>query len=111
MHIVLEEFPETLDAGTIRHLETARNPLRLKIRNYTLLRKVSDGRMIGGHPRYWRQPFAGRWYVCSQWWKQNHRHNAGVLSAWVDSLVSGADEAAARNRLQGIADRLSILGE
>ena len=111
MRIVLEDFPETLDAETIRHLETAKNPLGLKIGNHTLLRKVSDGRIIGGHSRYWKQPFAGRWYVCSQWWKQDHRHNAGALSAWVASLVSGADEAAARNRLQGIADRLSIQGK
>ena len=111
MHIVLEDLPETLDAETIRHLETAKNPLRLKIGNHTLLRKVPDGRMIGGHSRYWKRPFAGRWYVCSQWWTQDHAHNAGALSAWVDSLVSGPVEPAAGDRLRGIADRLSLHDE
>ena len=111
MHIVLEEFPETLDAEMIRRLETARNPLGLKIGNHTLLRKVSVGRMSGKYARYWKQPFAGRWFVCSQWGRQDHRRNAGALLAWIHSLVSGAGEAAARDRLQGIADRLSILGE
>ena len=111
MRIVLEDFPETLDAETIRHLETARNPLGLKLGNRELLRMVSDGWRIGGRGRYWKQPFAGRWHVCSQWSKENHRHNAGALSAWVDSLISGADEAAVRDRLRGIADRLSIPGK
>ena len=111
MHIVLEDLPETLDAETIRHLETAKNPLRLKIGNHTLLRKFSEGPTISGYLRYWAEPFAERWYVCKEWSKQNHRHNAGALSAWVASLVSGADEPAARDRLQGIADRLSSYGE
>ena len=110
MRIVLEDFSGTLDAETIRLLETAKNPLGLKI-SYTLLRKVSDGRMGDKPARYYARPFAGRWYVCSQWNKKDHRHNAGALSAWVHSLISGADEAAARDRLRGIADRLSILGE
>jgi len=111
MRIVLEDFPETLDVETIWFLETEKNPLDLQIGNHTLLRKVSDGRMVGKRSRYWQQPFARRWYVCSQWSKKDHRRNAGALSAWVDSLASGAVAPAARDLLQGISERLSFHGE
>ena len=111
MRTVLEESPETLDEETIDRLETARNPLGLKIGNHTLLRKVSDGRMVGGHGRYWTRPYAGKWYVCSQWSKQDHRHNARTLGAWVESLITDVDEPAARDCLLEIVDRLSNLGE
>lgn len=109
MRIVLEEFPETLDQETINRLETVKKPLGLKL-NFTLIRKVQDGRMISGNARYWKRPYAGKWYVCSQWWKDHHPHNARVLSAWVDSLVEGTGDDRARGRLVAIANRLSANG-
>ena len=108
MRALLEDFPGTLDAETIARLATAPNPLGLKIGNHALLRKVPEGTKIGGHNRYWTQPFAGHWYVCSQWWKADHRHNARNLAAWVESLIGGVAESGARNRLLDILDRLSV---
>ncbi len=112
MRTVLEDFPGTLDENEISQLENEKNPLGLKIGNHLeLIRKVAKGPQISGHNRYWTRPFAGRWYVCSQWGKQDHRHNAGKLSIWVKSLIAGAEDPTARNRLQDILSRLSAWGE
>ena len=111
MRAVLEDFPDTLDAETIERLETTTNPLGLKIGNHALIRKVADGTQVNGHNRYWTQPFGGRWYVCSQWWKPDHRHNARKLKAWVESLIGGMEDGGARSRLLDLLDRLSIHGE
>ena len=111
MRILLEDFPETLDAETIDRLVTTTNPLGLKIGNHSLIRKVPDGTKVGSRNRYWTQPFGERWYVCSQWWKSDHRHNARKLAAWVESLIGGMEEGRARRRLRDLLDRLSIHGE
>ena len=111
MRTVLEDFPEALDGETIDLLENSRNPLGLKIGNHTLIRKIRDGTQVAGHGRYWTRPFGGRWYVCSQWWKDDHRHNAQQLAAWVETLVDCMEDAGARGRLLDIHDRLTTHGE
>lgn len=111
MRTVLEDFPDTLDGETIERLETATNPMGLKIGNHALIRKVADGTQVSGHNRYWVQPFGGRWYVCSEWWKQDHRHNARKLAAWVGSLIGDMGDGEARRRLRDIFDRLSVHGD
>ena len=111
MRTVLEDFPETLDSEAINLLEASKNPLGLKIGNHALIRRVCDGTKGAGHGWYWTQPFGGRWYECSQWWKDDHPHNARRLSAWVEALVDGMEDAGARGRLLEILDRLSIHGE
>ena len=111
MRAVLEDFPEALDGKTIDLLETAKNPLGLKIGNHALIRRVRDGTKVAGHGRYWTRSFGGQWYVCSQWWKDDHRHNAQRLAAWVEALVDGVEDAGARDRLLDILDRLSVHGE
>ena len=108
MRTVLEDFPEALDGETIDLLETSKNPLDLKIGNHALIRRVCDGTQVAGHGRYWTRPYGGRWYVCSQWWKADHRHNARSLTAWVRALVDGMEDTGARDRLQDIFDRLSV---
>lgn len=111
MRTVLEDFPDTLDGEMIDRLATTTNPMGLKIGNHALIRKVADGTKVNGRNRYWRQPFSERWYVCSQWWRQDHRHNADTLAAWVGSLIDGMEEGGARRRLRDIFDRLSAHGE
>ena len=111
MRTVLEDFPDTLDGETIERLETATNPLGLKIRNHVLIRKVAEGTQVRGHNRYWTQPFGGRWYVCSEWWRQDHRHNARKLAAWVESLIRDMENGEARRRLRDVFNRLSSHGE
>ena len=111
MQTVLEDFPETLDGETVDLLETSKNPLGLKIGNHTLIRRVRDGTQVAGHNRYWAKPFGEQWYVCSQWWKDDHRHNARKLAAWIQALVGGMEDTGARGRLLEILDRLSVRGE
>ena len=111
MRTVLEDFPDTLDGETINRLAATTNPMGLKIGNHALIRKVADGTKVNGYNRYWRQPFGERWYVCSQWSRQDHRHNADTLAAWVGSLIDGMKEGGARRRLRDIFDRLSAHGE
>ena len=111
MRTVLEDFPDTLDGETIEQLETTTNSLGLKIRNHALIRRVADGTQVSGHNRYWKQPFGGHWYVCSQWWKQDHPHNARKLGAWVESLIGDMADGEARRRLRDIFDRLSSHGD
>ena len=111
MRAVLEDFPDALDGETIERLETTTNPMGLKIGNQALIRKVADGTQVGGHNRYWTQPFGGRWYVCSQWWRPDHRHNARKLAAWVESLIGDMEDDEARRRLRDVFDGLSAHGE
>ncbi len=108
MRAVLEDFPDTLDSETIERLETSTNPLGLKIGNHTLIRKVAHGTRVNGRNRYWTTPFGERWYVCSQWWRTDHRHNARRLAAWVESLIGDVEAGRARSRLKDIVDRLPI---
>ena len=107
MQTVLEGCPEVLDSESINMLATSKNPLGLKIGNHALLRRVSDGTKISGRNRYWTKLYGGRWYVCSQWWKDDHRHNARRLTAWVETLIDRMEPTGARNRLLDILDRLS----
>ena len=111
MRTVLEDFPDTLDGETIERLETTTNPMGLKIGNHALIRKVADGTQVRGRNRYWTQPFGGRWYVCSQWWRQDHRHNARKLAAWVESLIGDMEDGEARRALRDIFHRISAHGE
>ena len=106
MVTILEIFPETLDEETIRHLEVAKNPFGLNISGHTLLRRVSEGRSIGQHNRYWKRVYGGRWYVCSQWWAQAHRHNAQMLVNWIDQLRANADQNEISRSLSDIRKRL-----
>ena len=105
MRIVLEDFPETLDGETINYLATTKNPLGFKL-SYTLIRRDRDGRY---RERYYADPYGDRWYVCSQWNKQYHPHNAQKLVVWIGTLIDRTKNTAARNRLLNIRDRLSAL--
>ena len=111
MRTVLEDFPGTFGEEEIGQLENTRNPLGMKIGNHTLIRKVSEGPRISGRNRYWTRPFAGRWYICSQWWLKDNRHNAGKLSEWVRLLITDAEDSRAKERLLDILNRLSVHGE
>ena len=89
MRTLLEECPDLLDESELQkltdHHHCSRH-LALKIGNHGLLRERQYGREINGHNRYWRQLYAGRFYVCSQWWKDHHVHNANRLLTFLDTL-------------------------
>ncbi len=89
METLLSHCPDLLDQDDKRDL---RNPdfckERLELRiggNLPLLRRVAEGNRISGHGRYWDEPF-GDYYVCSQWWLQDHEHNAERLLKFVEEL-------------------------
>lgn len=106
MRSVLETHPGLLDEETISYLEKEKNPFGTRL-PHPLIRKKSEGVQVSGHNRYKNEVYAGRWYVCSQWWKDNHSHNAMKLAEWVKSLTDRANSPEARNRLESILGRLS----
>ena len=104
MHVVLEKHPHLLDEKVIHYLQIEKNPLGLRL-SYPLLRRISEGRELKGHPRYKRDEYAGQWYVCTEWNKPYHRHNAIQFSTWVNSLSASTDDSEAKDRLDGIRRR------
>ena len=106
MRAVLETYPESLDEEAILYLENTKNPFGTKL-PYPFIRKISEGRHFGEHSRYKKDVYAGRWYVCSQWWSDSHRHNAIKLAEWVKSLIARANRPEARDCLESILSKLS----
>ena len=89
MKTLLEESPILLDDADLRNLmdyQYCAKQLRLKIGNHALIREQQQGREVNGRSRYWKDLYAGRFYVCSQWWKDYHLHNANSLLQYLDKL-------------------------
>ena len=110
MRTLLEDYPALLNGETIGYLETTTNPLGTKL-SYPLIRRRAEGRILNGHARYKKDLFADRWHVCTEWNKQHHRHNARKLAEWVESLIAGAEDAGAKDRLLNVVNRLSVHSE
>ena len=107
MRVVLERHPEILDSETIHYLECNPKPFGTKL-SYPLIRKTSEGQLItSGKPRYKKDVYGDKWYVCTQWHRLHHRHNAMMLSEWVKSLSDKTSDQRARSSLADISDRLS----
>ncbi len=90
MKTLLEEHPGLLgeeDACNLMDAGYCKHVLGLNIANLPLLRHRDRGHVIRGHGRYWKHVFADRFHVCSQWWKDRHRSNAGALSRFVSDLA------------------------
>ena len=90
MQTLLVDCPTLLDDTDIRNLlnrDYCKSNLGLQIGNHALLRKVEDGTMIKRHNRYWKDVYADRFYVCSQWGKANHIDNARSLLRFVEGLI------------------------
>ena len=90
MRTLLEESPSLLDDASLRNLmdsEYCKNQLALKIGNHALLRERQQGRKVSDHDRYWAHLYAGKFYVCNDWWKSNHAHNANSLLRFLNELA------------------------
>lgn len=90
MRTLLKESPNLLDDADLLNLmdsKYCKNQLALNIGNHALLRKRQQGRKVGNHDRYWAYLYAGKFYVCSQWWKDNHTHNANSLLRFLNELA------------------------
>ncbi len=89
MTTLLERCPGLLDESDkrdLRNREFCKEDLGLKISSFALLRPVAEGPMMKGHARYYKDEY-GDYYVCSQWWKQDHEHNARSLLKFVEELI------------------------
>ena len=90
MRTLLQECPTILgdrDLQNLMNIDYCKNELSLKIGNHALLRERQQGREVNGRSRYWKDLYAGRFYVCSQWWKVHHTHNANSLLRFLDELA------------------------
>ena len=90
MRTLLERRPTILDQDDISNLMDATycsKSLSLKIANHALLRERRLGREVKDHSRYWKELYAGKFYVCSEWWKDDHRENAESLLRFSESLA------------------------
>lgn len=90
MKTLLQDHPTLLDHSDIRNLmdsDFCKNSLGLQISHFPLLRTLADGRELSGHTRYCKDPYADKYYVCSQGWKAYHRVNAGALARYLDGII------------------------
>ena len=91
MTTLLEDYPTLLDGTDLRDLmdrDYCKNRMGLQIGNFPLLRQTAAGRQSpDGRDRYWIREYAGRFYVCSQWWKAHHLPNAESLLQFVNGIV------------------------
>jgi len=106
MRVVLERHPGILDSETIHYMECNRHPFGTKL-SYPLIRKKSEGRFINKKSCYKKDIYGDKWYVCTEWNKSHHAHNARMLAEWVNSLIDKTGDAGARSALADIFDRLS----
>lgn len=112
MTTLLEEYPTLLDDATIRKLMDpayCKDVLGINISNHALLRKVERGALINGYARYWTtKEYAGRFYVCSEWWKDHHRANAESLHKFaLDIAQKNPDHpgiSALNNHIKALSD-------
>lgn len=91
MKTLLEDHPTLLEDAERDNLmdrEYCKRALGLKISNFALLRQREDGREVNGHSRYWKRPYADKFYVCSEWWKDDHIENAGSLARFATRLAA-----------------------
>ena len=91
MKTVLEDYPTLLTDADIRDLmsrEYCKSTLGITIANHPLLNRMEQGSNDhNGHGRYYVDPYAGKFYVCSQWWKDYHLTNAKSLLRFVIELI------------------------
>ncbi len=93
MTTLLEDYPTLLDEADLRNLmdpDCCKTSMGLQISNFPLLRGRADGRKGSESDRlerYYSRLYAGRFFVCSQWWKAHHLSNARNLLQFVNGLA------------------------
>ena len=93
MKSLLEECPSFLtesDMDNLMDRDYCQKTLNLQIGGFPLLRRREAGRKGSENDRqdrFYAKPYAGRFYVCSQWWREDHLANARVLLRFVGELA------------------------
>ena len=91
MRTMLEVYPDLLEESDLQNMmdsKFCKDELGLKLSGFSLLRRVEEGRMESGHPRYWPQVYRGEFYVTKNWWRDYHPENARALARFVEGLIS-----------------------
>ncbi len=91
MKTLLEGWPDLLDDADKQNMmnrDYCQNYMGFRLGGFSLLRRISTGRVINGYGRYWEKRFGEEFYVCSQWWKKDHQHNARSLLRFVEELIA-----------------------
>ena len=117
MKTLLEDYPTILTCTDIRNMmdkDYCKLNLGLRISNFPLLRNMEAGRIIKGHSRYWDQVYAGKFYVCKEWWKDNHLANAESLLRFVTELAARRLDhpgiPAVERHKKAVGDYISLIG-
>ena len=93
MKTLLDDYPALLTDNDIRNLmnrDYCQRTLGLKLGGFPLLRRREAGRKGSDNDqndRYYAKLYASKFYVCSQWWKNDHPSNARSLLRFVTKLV------------------------
>ena len=93
MRTMLEEHPTLLTNTDVRNLmdrDYCQKVLGIYLGGFPLLRRKEAGRKGSendGGDRYYVKLYAGKFYVCSQWWKDDHLINAESLLRLVTELA------------------------
>lgn len=93
MKTLLEDHPSLLtetDISNLMNRDYTQNTLGLQLAGFPLLRRREAGRRGSandGQSRYYGKLYAGRFYVCSQWWRDDHLDNARSLLRFIDGIV------------------------
>ncbi len=103
MRTVLEDHPNLLGETDLRNMmdsELCRDELRLQLGGFPLLRRVEEGRMESGRPRYWSEVYGEQYYVTNNWWQAYHAENADALARFVEGLVRRRSDHPAAGELE-----------
>ena len=93
MKTLLEDYPSLLADIDIQNLvirDYCQKTLGLQLGGFPLLRRVEAGRKGSDNDsqdRFYAKLYAGKFYVCSQWWKKDHLSNARNLVRFVTGLI------------------------
>ena len=114
MKTLLEDHPSLLTATDLENLmdrDHTQNTLGLQIGGFPLLRRREAGRRGSDNDaqsRYYAKLYGGRYYVCSQWWRDDHLDNARSLLRFIDAI---ADRNPAHPRVSGLDRHREALEE
>ena len=93
MATLLEDYPTFLSDTDINNLmdrDYIHKILGLQLVGFPLLRKKESGRLGSENDRkkrYYAKLYAGKFYLCKEWWKKDHLSNARSLLRFVDELA------------------------
>lgn len=87
METLLMEVLDDEEKKNLMDNNYCKKDLNLKIGNHALLRKKEDGRKVGKRDRYYTNLYADEFYVCTQWGKKDHLHNAKSLLKFICTLA------------------------